>query len=183
MQKYWSLLTMGFLLLIAACSQTISEDAKPAVSQEVVSTGIAKGQIPPDFQIRTNEGNQINLRSFHEQNKPVLVYFMATWCPFCAKDFAALSEIYASYEDVVPIVVMSLDLTEDYDLLQDYKKRYPELNSVIFNAGTGTVLSAYQVKHTTTKYAVGRGGSIIYAGSGAFSVDQWKTLLAGLKSS
>ncbi len=181
------LMIVVFLLFVSACSKGTITDAvveqKLLVQQEVVKTGLGKGNIPPDFTITSTDGKSVNLRSFQNENMPVLVYFMATWCPFCARDFAVLSEIYSLYEKDVPIVVMSLDLSEDNNILKEYKKRYPLLDKIEFGASSANTLSAYQVKHTTTKYAIGRDGAILYSGSGAFDVNQWKILLEALKSS
>ena len=144
-------------------------------------TGLKQGNLAPDFEINLPE--KVTLRSFSEQNKPVLLYFMATWCPHCANDFAALSEIYPSYQDDVPIIAHSLDLKEKETLLNNYKKRYLGLESMHLLPGKESILRSYGIRYTTTKYATGKDGTILYSGSGELSKDQWKVLLEGLKNS
>jgi peroxiredoxin len=146
-------------------------------------TGLKKGNLAPDFEINLPDTGKVTLSSFSEQDKPVLLYFMATWCPYCAKDFTALSEIYPSYHDDVSIIAHSLDLKEKESLLNNYKKKYPGLESMYLLEGKESILKSYGIRFTTTKYAVGGDGTILYSGSGPLSIDQWEVLLEELKNS
>ncbi len=183
------------ILFLAACT-TIPEQPAPAEAQARAAptatlpkaatppeVGLSVGNTAPDFTVTTTDGQQVRIQSFPEQGKPVLVYFMATWCPFCARDYAALSQVYNEYEQDVPVLSISLDLKENAALLSEYKKKYPALDTMLLAPGTIDVLTGYQVRSTTTKYAIGRDGTILYAGSGAIDTSQWRTLLDALKAS
>ena len=161
----------------------MSDDVKPLAVPADKPVGIRQGNLAPDFTVTTITGETVNIRSFAEQGKPAIVYFMATWCPYCAKDFSALEPIYAEFQNEVPIVVMSLDLKENAEKLTNYFKKYPGLDGLKVSPGQRSILIDYAVRYTTTKYAIGRDGTIIYAGSGQFSEDQWRTLFEGLKAS
>lgn len=139
--------------------------------------GLGEGDIPPDFSILTADGRNITLSDFAKQKKPVLVYFMATWCPYCARDYAALSKVYKEYEDKAAILSISLDLSEDAGLLSDYKKKYPALEKMLIAPGQAKILGDYRVTATTTKYALDENGRIIFAGKGELEAEDWRTLL------
>ena len=139
--------------------------------------GLNEGDTPPDFTILTADGKNITLSSFAKQNRPVLVYFMATWCPYCAADYAALSKVYKEYEDRITILSVSLDLSEDAGLLSDYKKKYPALEKMLIAPGRAKILNDYEVTATTTKYALDKKGKIIFAGKGELEAEDWKILL------
>ena len=178
-------ITVLLVFLLNSCtsknleSKTISEtQLLNRVFQ--VKSQLKVGDEPYDFTVVTTEGKAVRLHDFIQKKKPVIVYFMATWCPYCAQDYAALSKVYKNYEDKVPILSISLDLDEDLNILREYKKRYPELQKVMFAAGQTEVLVNYRITKTTTKYAVGRDGKIIYIGSGAFNEQLWRTLLEEL---
>ena len=102
---------------------------------------------------------------------------MATWCPWCAKDYAALSKVYKKYEDNMTFISISLDLSEDFLELKEYKKKYPELQKTIFAQGQEKIFIDYGITKTTTKYAIGSNGTIIYRTIGAFDEEQWEVLL------
>ena len=139
--------------------------------------GLNEGDTPPDFTILTADGKNITLSDFARENKPVLVYFMATWCPYCAADYAALSKVYKEYEDKIVVLSISLDLSEDAGLLSDYKKKYPALEKMIIAPGQAKILNDYKVIATTTKYALDKNGKIIFAGKGELEAEDWKILL------
>ena len=168
-----------FALFIYGCVNNLELKTK-YVNQElsqVTTIGTEIGNTPPDFTVVTTDGQVASLSDFTKNHKPVIVYFMATWCPYCAQDYAALSKVYKNYESNVSIFSISLDLNEDLILLGKYKRRYPELQKMILAAGQSDMLINYKVTRTTTKYAIDRNGKILYAGYGAFNEEQWKTLL------
>lgn len=169
-------------LVIASCSSG-SENLElktKTQSQElnqirVIGTGI--GEIPPDFTVVSSEGKPITLSRLLEDKKPVIVYFMATWCPYCAEDYAALSKVYKDYENDITFVSVSLDLNENVLELAEYKKKYPMLQAMVFAEGNEEALLNYQVTKTTTKYAIARNGTVIYKTIGTFNEEYWKKLL------
>lgn len=170
-----------FAFIIYGCSGKNSPELKAkSVAQElnqVSRIGTNIGNIPPDFTVVTTDGKAVALSSFVELKKPLIVYFMATWCPYCAQDYRELSKIYPEYEKNVSFVSISLDLSEDLNLLREYKKKYPKLQNTVFASGQSAILVDYGITKTTTKFAIDKNGRIIYAGYGVFNEEQWKTLL------
>ncbi len=86
------------------------------------------------------------------------------------------------YPDI-NIIAVDLDLKENSETLRSYKQKYSGIENVIFAPGNEEILRTYSIRLTTTKYAIGRDGKILYAGSGAFKTEQWKVLLDALKNS
>ena len=179
-----TLLITGIITLffIVGCTgQTIKEiDVSSNLAETTTSIGLNIGNLAPDFSITTIEGEEIQLHSSFK-NKPVLVYFMATWCPYCKRDFNALSRVYPDYGNDVEILSISLDLNEEDSILESYKNQFTCIEKVKFAKGNMDVMTKYKVRSTTTKYALAKDGTIIYSGSGAINQDQWKTLLDALK--
>ena len=177
------IIVIFFTILIYGCANRSNLESKSAtVNQELsqvftVKSVLQVGDTPHDFVVVTTEGKAVRLSKFIENKKPVIVYFMATWCPWCAKDYAALSKVYKNYENNVSIISISLDFGEDLDTLREYKKKYPELKNIMFAPGQTEILVNYRITKTTTKYAIDKNGKIIYIGAGAFDEEQWKTLL------
>ena len=169
-----------FIFFIYGCANASNLELKAKTEtqelNQVSAIGTAIGSIPPDFVVVSTEGKAVRLSKFIENKTPVIVYFMATWCPWCAKDYVALSKVYKEYENQVSVLSISLDLGEDLNTLREYKKKYPELQKTIFAPGQTEILVNYRITKTTTKYAIDKDGKIIYAGYGAFDEEQWKTL-------
>lgn len=176
---------IAILLFVYGCANTTNPESKTSSeTQELnqvfqVKAQLQVGDAPYDFTVVTTEGKAVRLNDFLGK-KPMIVYFMATWCPWCAKDYTALSKVYKDYENKVSVLSISLDLNEDLNLLREYKKKYPELQKTMFASGQTEILANYRVTRTTLKYAIDRNGKLIYIGAGAFSEEQWKVLLDAL---
>ena len=176
---------LTLIIFFAIVISKFSSRDKPELKYSLVTQnlnqvqviGTRVGQAPPDFVVTTTEGKPVKLYKLVERKKPVIVYFMATWCPWCAKDYAALSKVYRNYEDNITFISISLDLSEDFLKLKEYKKKYPELQNTIFAQGREKILVDYGITKTTTKYAIGKNGTIVFHTIGAFDEEEWKTLL------
>ena len=171
-----------FAFLVNSCTNKEFESKSTTVNQEInhaftVKSALKVGDAPHDFTVVTTDAKVVRLSDFTKNEKPVIVYFMATWCPWCEKDYSALSKVYKDYENKVSILSISLDLGEDLNTLREYKKKYPELQKTIFASGQTEILVNYRVTKTTTKYAIDKNGKIGYIEAGAFDEGQWRILL------
>ena len=187
MKKIHSGLILLSIIFISACASSRTEhqvapSGNVVEKSEQISIGINKGELPPDFTITTIDGNQVRLSQFREENKPILLYFWASWCPFCSRDFDVVKNVYPKYADKVTFLAIDLDLNEDAELIKNYKNR-KGLQGIDFAEGKTNVLSDYAIKYTTTKYAIGRNGLILYKGSGVFNEQQWEVLFDALVNS
>tara|TARA_Y100000310_G_scaffold51243_1_gene47243 strand:+ start:2299 stop:2862 length:564 start_codon:yes stop_codon:yes gene_type:complete len=187
MRKVILLLT---IILLTACQPeetTNLDEIKARIAQQQAlvvqhddlvvqpNEGSKIGDKAPDFIITDIENNIIQLS---KQEKPTLAYFFATWCPHCRQDLTVLKEVAPDYKDKVNIIAIDLDLSETKEKIANYKARFNL--DIPFAQATPKILQDYQVTHTTSKYAI-KNGNIIYAGSGAFSKEQWHTLLNKLE--
>jgi thiol-disulfide isomerase/thioredoxin len=173
------------IILIGGCStgQETTEKASQPINtntEKPLKHGLQKGDLAPPYSAITTKGAILQNGSF---SGPVLLYFFATWCPYCMEDLTTLSSIYPEYEEDVNILAIDMDLKEDAELIDSYAARFPALEGVWFTLGNAKTLSAYQVKYTTTKYAIGKDGTVLYAGSGAFTKEQWRILLDAMRNS
>ena len=173
-----------FILFLAGCqapaelggaSQRVDPREYP---RDVRTSGLSRGDYAPEFSVIGIDGKTYTLSDF--SGSPLLLEFFATWCPYCDKDFRALGTVYAEYPEVT-ILAIDLDLKEDSDTIRHYKYGYSGIERVVFSLGNEKILRDYSIRLTTTKYAIGRDGRILYAGSGAFSAEQWKILLEEMR--
>src|SRR3989338_11258252 len=97
-----AVLLLFSLIFVSACTVSTGHQIQSVEKQanEQSSAGIEKGQTPPDFTISTIEGKEIKLSQFRD-DKPILLYFWATWCPYCKQDFNVVRNIYPKYKDQV----------------------------------------------------------------------------------
>ena len=180
--KKYLWLILSAILFFSACSFGSKNSAAINIASEnqvAALNGIQKGQMPPDFTIKTAEGKEYTLSNFKNENKPILLYFFATWCPYCSEDFGIVKNIYPKYSGEVTFLAIDLDMNENAELIKNYKNK-KMLKGVDFAAADEKILSDYGIIYTTTKFAIGRNGTILYKGSGVFDENQWTILLDGL---
>ncbi|MBI3035075.1 TlpA family protein disulfide reductase [Candidatus Woesearchaeota archaeon] len=174
-RNYFIGLILLLIIFLSACSSANQTAETGNTVLQQASFGINKGDTPPDFSITTIDGKQYRLSQFKEENKPVLLYFWASWCPYCSRDFDVVKNVYPRYTDKAAFLAIDLDLNENKELINKYKEK-KGLNGIDFAEGKSNILSDYAIKYTTTKYAISRDGKIIYKGSGVFNEQQWKVL-------
>ena len=172
------------VILIAGCtSQTQSSGGYsslqnvPATNEgQLAPPGNAVGDKAPDFNLTTTDGRTLRLSEL--KGKPVVLYFMATWCPFCKEEYGEISKAYPQYGYKVDLVSVSLDLNENAAVLEKY--RVDNNRPGMFAPGNQHVLENYNVLYTTTKYAIGKNGVIVYKRVGEMDAGSWKTMLEAL---
>lgn len=178
-KKILLILAFFAVSVILGCAGKLEEKTASGTVKlnQVQTIGTRIGNIPPDFVVVTTEGKAVRLQDYIDNRRPIIVYFMATWCRYCAEDYGYLSKAYPEYESNVSFLSISLDLSEDITKLQKYKKKYPDLQKTMFAPGQEQILIDYGAIRTTAKYAIGMNGTIIYAGLGVFDEGQWRILL------
>ena len=143
----------------------------PGGNATAQTTGVNLGDNAPGFTLVDVYGNKITLDEL-TQDKPVLLYFMATWCPYCKQDYTNLKKVYPEYEDKVSLVAVSIDPTDSSKKLKEYKES--NNNPGYFAPLRGSILQDYLVKGTTYKYGINKEGIIAYRKVGAISSEEWK---------
>lgn len=102
------------LVLFSGCNfgnAESSEKEKEVVQEENVGNKDLKKA--PQFEVNTIDDQKISLEQSLAENKPTMIYFTASWCPMCAKNWPAISEVYPEYKDRVNFVAISIDPTDD----------------------------------------------------------------------
>ena len=132
----------------------------------------------PDFEVETIEGETISLQQSLADDKPVVIYFTASWCPTCARNWPVLSELYPEYEDRLTIVSISIDPTDDHAVMT----KLAEEQGFTFPSTVGhpEIMLDFGVTGQATTVGVNREGYIEFMKEGAFSASEYRELFDGL---
>jgi len=133
----------------------------------------------PSFEVTTIEGQTISLNQSLEDGKPVVVYFMASWCSTCARNWPVISEVYPEYEDKLTFVAVSIDPTDTEDVIRNLASernfKFPATE------GIPQLMLDFGVTGQATTVGVDRDGNIVFKKPGqALSADEYRELFAGL---
>ena len=164
---YLSLLLLT--LFAVSCSSGRSEQ----------STSQAELEQAPDFEVTTIDGETISLQSSLDDGKPVVIYFTASWCPTCAQNWPAMSEVYPEFEDRLTLVSISIDPTDDAEtmkaLADEENFQFPSTH------GMPEIMLSFNVSSQATTVGVNRDGYIEFRRNNvALSADEYRELFTKL---
>jgi len=94
-----------------------------------------------NFKLKDTNGKEIELASFKDPNKVVLLNFWATWCGPCKAEIPGFVELQEKYKDKLTIIGYSVDDTAELakKYAAEYKMNYP----IVLGEGREDVQDAY----------------------------------------
>ncbi|KGJ96393.1 alkyl hydroperoxide reductase/ Thiol specific antioxidant/ Mal allergen [Colwellia psychrerythraea] len=133
----------------------------------VTSLSLQANEQAKPWQLKTQRGELISLAQY--KNKPVILHFWATWCPYCKKLQPTLVELQKKYQ-AQGVELISISFNEDEGALpQD------EINSRGYSFLTAVmgeeVAKLYDVSGTPTTFFINRQNEIIFKTSSSNKAD------------
>jgi thiol-disulfide isomerase/thioredoxin len=120
------------------------------------------GAAPP-LALEDLDGRLVSLDNLRGQ--VVLLYFWATWCPYCERELpAAIAELELKLASK-PLRVLAVDIAEPRDKVAAFV-RGRRLGSRVLLDLDGSVAEAYRVNATPTVVLIGRDGQLVARGIG-----------------
>ena len=116
----------------------------------------------PNFNLKTigggdDDGKQISLESL--KGKPVILWFMATWCPSCVGQAAAIKQITQEYGNKVNVVVIDLWSAQNIGQQQQSAQGFnaeteSDLQSFIAKYGSPQWKATFDTDGVSIKYGI-----------------------------
>lgn len=157
------------LLVLNACQSGEPENR----SEETVAD--SPGERAPDFEVTTIEGETVSLASSMKAGRPLVIYFTASWCPVCARNWPVLSEIYPEYSDELDLVAISIDPTDTEEVIRELAEEKGFTFPV--TRGYPQVMVDYDVPSQASTVGINRDGTIEFiVEKTALSYDEFSEL-------
>ncbi|MFP3919059.1 TlpA disulfide reductase family protein [Lysinibacillus telephonicus] len=140
-------------------SEAINDSAL-GYEMELGEEGLERGQIAPDFTLKTLSGESYTLSDL--KGKKVILNFWATWCPPCKEEMPHLQEYYEKYaeEENVEIIGVNLTYTDgSRETIQHFIDSY-ELTFPILLMEEDKLSSTYQVLTIPSTFMIDSKGRI-----------------------
>lgn len=153
-------------------SEGVEEDNKPEqdepIEMEKDEVGLERGQLAPDFEITTLDGDVVNLSDFRGER--VLLNFWASWCGPCR---AEMPDMQKFHEDTdVELLAVNLTETEsNKDNITDFLDEFGITFTVLLDENS-KVSTIYNIKPIPTTFLINSDGTIHNKAFGALNYDQ-----------
>jgi len=131
------------------------------------SFAVSAKEVAKPWLLKTQNGDVISLAQY--KNKPIILHFWATWCPYCKKLQPTLVALQKKYQ-AQGVELISISFNEDEGTLpQDeiHSRGYSFLTAVMGEE----VAELYDVRGTPTTFFINRKNEIIFKTSSSNITD------------
>jgi len=144
------------ILLLVACT------SKKRGTPEAGSSNSRKDELKaaPDFQVTTIEGDTVSLHKTLEEGRPMIVYFTASWCPICAKNWPIFSKVYPKYQEDLNFIAISIDPTDTREVMASLAKEKGFTFPTTW--GHPQIMVDFGVENQATTVGIDRDGNIVF---------------------
>ncbi|SFE28801.1 Peroxiredoxin [Lentibacillus persicus] len=144
---------------------TPSESAEDSPDSD--SVGLDVGNIAPDFQLETLNGEQVALSDYRGQR--VMVNFWATWCPPCRAEMPDMQSFYENKN--VEILAINLTGTESSrEGVSDFTDEFGLTFPILMDENT-QVANDYQIQPIPSSFMIDSNGRIQFKALGAMNYE------------
>ena len=114
------------------------------------SIGPSTGLFAPDFTLKNISNNKVNLSDY--KGHPVIIFFWATWCPYCESEMSSMQKVYTTYKDY-GLVILAIDVGENAGKARTYCAKH-NLTFPILNDSGKDISAKYRVSGFPTHFFV-----------------------------
>lgn len=142
-------------------------DNETSETTAVANVGLNVGDIAPDFQLQTLEGETVTLSD--HLGERVMVNFWATWCPPCRAEMPDMEKFHQAKD----IVILAVNLTEtepNTQQVQNFVNEF-DLTFPILLDEEIEVAANYSIRPIPTSFMIDSNGIIQYKAFGALTYE------------
>jgi thiol-disulfide isomerase/thioredoxin len=171
-------ITLGAIIIVLIIYVAAAGSVKIAYSQ-ISNTH--------DFSLKTLDGKQVSLESF--KGKPLVLWFMAAWCPSCLGQAGAIKQVSSEYGNKINVLVIDLWAPQNIgqsaqgfnaESVNDLQAFIAKNGSPRWNAALDTdgVTIRYGITQVDSTIVVDGNGNIVFTNLGPSGYQPLKDALA-----
>ncbi len=138
-------------------------------------TSYAQKNTLPDVNVKTGDGETVNIADYAKKGQVTVLNFWATWCTPCKKELNNIAELYGDWKDQydVEIVAVSIDDTRNAAKVKTYVDGQAWDYTVLLdqNQDLQRALSFQSIPYTIL---LNKEGEIVYRHNGYVNGDEYE---------
>lgn len=146
-------------LLIGIGIYFICQGLKNIPSCFALEPDVQKEKLTVDFTLKDLNNNEISLSNYRDK-QPVLLFFWATWCPYCRRELKVLNSRYALLTKE-GWVVLAIDVGEPAYRVNNFIKNYALTFPVLLDKDTA-IAELYDILGIPTYVVIDKEGDIVF---------------------
>lgn len=120
------------------------------------------GNIPPDFTIKNNYGEEVNLKNTCANNTYTIIMFWATHCPHCMRDLPGFVPVYNEYKSKgLEVIAVALDVNPTKWKTTVEEKGFNWQNVSQFKNYQSPVCKDYKINKTPSWFVLDKNMQIV----------------------
>jgi len=112
--------SIGYIISILLITAMVVMMVKPNIDKSMSSdtlaeldtnevVGLEKGDTPPDFELKTMDGDLVRLSDL--KGKKVILNFWASWCGPCKAEMPHMEQYYQKHKESANVEIIAVNLT------------------------------------------------------------------------
>ena len=118
------------------------------------------GDVAPNIEIATQDGNVIRLAEFRGR-KPVYLVFWNTWCTYCIKKTTRYGKMQEQFGEKIEIIAINTSWRDSPEEMRSFEERFNTNYSMAFDFDE-LITDRYKVTTVPTEFIVDTNGVIRY---------------------
>lgn len=145
----------------------LDDKPKNAEDETAGEVGLLKGNIAPDFELETVDGEVVRLSDF--RGEKVLLNFWATWCPPCRAEMPDMQQFHEEQEGVI-LAVNLLATEQSPRNVEEFLDEYGITFKVLSDKNS-EIATLYNASALPTSYLINTKGEIHNIAIGALNYE------------
>lgn len=138
--------------------------AQGADAKQRMASAMGMGRAAPDFTLKDLGGTEIRLSNY-KGDRYVLLYFWATWCPYCIQAKPQIAKLREKFgANVMEVLGINVGGGDSLEKLKRYQEGHPVSWPILYD-GEGLTTRAYQIQGIPLFVLVDREGNVAYRGN------------------
>jgi len=129
----------------------------------------------PDINVKTLDGESINIQEFGENGKITVISFWATWCLPCKKELDAIAEMYPEWQEDynMELVAITIDNARGLSKVRPMVEEKGWEFEILSDAGEN-LKRALNFQTVPQTFLLNQAGEIVYSHSGYAPGDEFE---------